>query len=75
MEKYKARFVAKVYAQKEKIDYEETFAPVASYTSIRSVISLANGMADSPDGCQDNFLECVDRGGGIYRTTRGLRDT
>eukprot|EP00253_Pinus_taeda_P013649 PITA_13649 len=40
VEKYKARFVAKGYAQKEGIDYEETFAPVAQYTSIRSVISL-----------------------------------
>ena len=40
VEKYKARFVAKGYAQKEGIDYEETFAPVARYTSIRSVISL-----------------------------------
>ena len=26
---------------KKRIDYEETFAPVARYTSIRSVISLA----------------------------------
>eukprot|EP00253_Pinus_taeda_P032294 PITA_32294 len=33
MEKYKARFVAKGYAQKEGIDNEETFAPVAQYTS------------------------------------------
>ena len=41
VEKYKARFVAKGYAQKEGIDYEETFAPVARYTSIRSIISLA----------------------------------
>eukprot|EP00253_Pinus_taeda_P022820 PITA_22820 len=40
VEKYKARFVAKGYAQKEGIDYEETFAPVARYTSIRTVISL-----------------------------------
>jgi hypothetical protein len=44
VEKYKARFVAKGYAQKEGIDYEETFAPVARYTSIRTVISLAAQM-------------------------------
>lgn len=40
IEKFKARFVAKGYSQKEGIDYEETFAPVARYTYIRSVISL-----------------------------------
>eukprot|EP00253_Pinus_taeda_P008271 PITA_08271 len=39
--KYKARFMVKGYAQKEGINYEETFAPVARYDSIRSVISLA----------------------------------
>ena len=44
IEKYKARFVAKGYAQKEWIDYEETFAPVAWYTSIRFVISLVAQM-------------------------------
>eukprot|EP00253_Pinus_taeda_P010027 PITA_10027 len=42
--KYKARFVAKGYAQKEGIDYEETFASVARYTSIGSVIFLAAQM-------------------------------
>ena len=41
VEKYRVRFVAKGYAQKEGIDYEETFAPVARYTSIISVISLS----------------------------------
>eukprot|EP00253_Pinus_taeda_P004827 PITA_04827 len=44
VEKYKARFVAKGYAQKEGIDYEETFALVASYTSIRTVTSLVAQM-------------------------------
>eukprot|EP00253_Pinus_taeda_P001713 PITA_01713 len=44
VEKYKARFVAKGYAKKEGIDYEENFAPVAKYTSIRSVISLVAQM-------------------------------
>ena len=36
--------MAKGYAQKEGIDYEETFAPVAKYTSIGSVISLVAHM-------------------------------
>eukprot|EP00253_Pinus_taeda_P035008 PITA_35008 len=39
--KYKARFVAKGYTQKEGINYEETFTPVAKYTFIQFVISLA----------------------------------
>ena len=29
------------FSQKEEIDYEETFAPVARYTSIRSVLAMA----------------------------------
>ena len=41
IEKYKAIFVARGFPWKEGIDYEETFAPVARYTSIRSVLSLA----------------------------------
>ena len=40
IEKYKARFVARGFSQKEGIDYEEAFAPIARYTSIRSVLSL-----------------------------------
>ena len=40
IEKYKARFVARGFSQKEGIDYDETFAPVARYTSIRTIISL-----------------------------------
>ena len=41
VEKYKAKFVAKGYAHKEGIDYKDTFTPIARYTSIRTVISLA----------------------------------
>ena len=41
IEKYKARFVAHGFSQKEGIDYEETFAPISKYTSIKSVIALA----------------------------------
>ena len=42
--KYKACFVAKGFSQKEGIDYEETFAPVARYSSIQTIISLAAEM-------------------------------
>ena len=41
IKKYKARFVACGFSQKEGIDYKETFAPVARYTSIRSIIAIA----------------------------------
>jgi transposase InsO family protein len=44
IEKYKARFVARGFSQKEGIDYEETFSPVARYTSIRTIIALAAKM-------------------------------
>jgi hypothetical protein len=44
IEKYKARFVTRGFAQKEGIDCEETFAPVARYTSIRTIIALAAKM-------------------------------
>ena len=44
VEKYKARFVAKGFSQKEGIDYQETFAPVAGYSSIQTIISLAAEM-------------------------------
>jgi hypothetical protein len=44
IEKYKARFIARGFYQKEGIDYEETFAHVARYTSIRTIIALAATM-------------------------------
>lgn len=41
IQKYKARFVARRFSQKEGIDYEETFALVARYTSMRAIMALA----------------------------------
>ena len=44
IDKYKERFVARGFSQKEGIYYEETFAPTARYTTIRSLVSLAATM-------------------------------
>jgi hypothetical protein len=44
IEKYKSRFVARGFSKKEGVDYEETFAPIAKYTSIRAVMSLVSIM-------------------------------
>jgi hypothetical protein len=44
IEKHKERFVARVFSQKEGIDYEETFSPVARYTSIITIIALGTKM-------------------------------
>ena len=44
IEKYKEIFVARGFSQKEGIDYEETFSPVARYTSIRTIMALASMM-------------------------------
>ena len=41
IEKYKARFVAQGFSQKEGIDYKEFFSLIARYTSIRTILSLA----------------------------------
>jgi len=40
VEKHKGRFVAIGFSQVEGIDYDDTFAPVARYSSTRSILAL-----------------------------------
>ena len=44
IEKQKERFVAWGFSQKEGMDYEYTFAPMARYTSIRTILALDAAM-------------------------------
>lgn len=41
VEKYKARLVARGHTQQKGIDYEEVFAPVARYESIRALLAAS----------------------------------
>lgn len=44
MEKFKARFVARGFSEREGVDYKETFALIVRYTSIRVVMLLVSFM-------------------------------
>jgi len=38
--RYKTRLIAKVYAQREGIDYNEVFSPIVKHSSIRRLLAL-----------------------------------
>jgi hypothetical protein len=42
IERYKAKLVTKGYSQQHGMDYEETFAPIAKITTIRTLIVVAS---------------------------------
>ena len=42
LEKYEAMFISCGFSEKEEINHEETFSPLARYTTIRYIISLTS---------------------------------
>ena len=41
LERYKARLIAKGYTHTYKVDYHDTFAPIAKMNTMRVLLSLA----------------------------------
>jgi hypothetical protein len=45
IDRYKARWVARGFSQKQDVDYTEIFAPVVRLSSLRTLLSLSNAMS------------------------------
>ena len=70
----KARLVAQGFCQKEGIDYDETFAPVARLEAIRILLAFAasKGFKLQQMDVKSAFLNGLHRRGGICETTSWL---
>lgn len=57
VERLKARLVAKGFSQKEGIDFDETFTPVAKMVTVRSIAALIASKGGYPsNGCSQCIL-------------------
>jgi hypothetical protein len=58
LEKHKARLMEKGFAQKECVDYEETFAPTTKWDTIHTLFSMAthNGWKNHQMDVKTAFL-------------------